>query len=86
MTTSKNTNGFQNPHRTPAEIREQLIDLNNLKAHATAYGTPDFASQLGMQSILAQERELKEELRVAILRESPSISAEPIAAQDQPSE
>ncbi len=70
MTASVMRSGLQAPPRSTTEIREQISDLTKVKASATAYGTPDFASQLGMQSILGHEQELLEELRAAELLES----------------
>jgi hypothetical protein len=69
MIASTTLNDFP-PPRSTSEIREQLAALNKVKTQALAYGTPDFASQVGMQSILRHEQELLEELRAAELLES----------------
>src|SRR5438093_1067377 len=37
--------------RSIKEIRRQLADLARVKAAAGAYGTPDFASQVGMRTV-----------------------------------
>lgn len=58
-------NSLPIPYRTTAEIRAQLADLAKRKAQATASGTSDFASRIGMQSILKHEQELLEELTAA---------------------
>jgi len=56
--------------RSVQEIQEQLADLDKVKRVAENYGTPDFASQLGMRSLLAHQRELLDELRAAKLLET----------------
>lgn len=70
MTVSAMRSGLRGSPRSTAEIREQLADLVKVKASATAYGKPNFASQIAMQSILGHEQELVEELRAAELLES----------------
>ncbi|MCX7011168.1 MAG: hypothetical protein NTW86_01140 [Candidatus Sumerlaeota bacterium] len=56
--------------RSSRIIREQLADLASVKKETLAYGTPDFASRMGRESILRHEAELQEELRAAELIES----------------
>jgi hypothetical protein len=60
------------PPRSSQDVRAQLTDLAKVKAITSAYGTPDFASRLGMQGVLGHEEELLEELRAAEMVESGS--------------
>ena len=53
--------------RPAAEVQRQLADLARVHRAAEAYGTPDPASQAGMNSLLAHEQELKDELHAAKL-------------------
>ncbi len=45
-----------------------------MKAKAEAHGTADFASRIGLQSLLGHEQELLEELRAAEMLESGSAA------------
>ncbi|HTU90808.1 MAG TPA: hypothetical protein VMF69_12085 [Gemmataceae bacterium] len=65
MTDSIAHDGVPIAYRTSAEIREQLADLAKLKAQAEQLGTADFASRIGMQSILEHEQALLKELCAA---------------------
>ena len=56
--------------RSVKEIQEQLADLDKVKRVAENYGTPDFASELGMRSLRNHWRELLDELRAAKLLET----------------
>lgn len=58
------------PPREAAVIEVQLRDLGEVKAAAVAYGYPDFASQMGWETLQAQEKTLHAELRAAQLLES----------------
>ena len=71
--TAQNTNAHADP-RAAAEVRRQLADLARLRETARAYGTPDFASRVGLDSILGHEQSLLEELRAAELLESESAA------------
>lgn len=51
--------------RSVRQIQEQLTDFDEVMRSAEEYGTPDFASELGMQSLLTHRRELLDELRAA---------------------
>ena len=66
--TSEETQGL----RTVSEIREQLLDLAKVRHAAEAYGTLDFASQIGLESILRHQDALHEELRASEMLESGS--------------
>ncbi len=51
--------------RTPEEIREQIRDFEKVVKLAEEYGTPDVASQLGLESIRLHAESLSQALRVA---------------------
>ena len=51
--------------RSVQKIQEQLADLDKVKRVAENYGTPDFASKLGMRSLLTHRQELLDELQTA---------------------
>ena len=74
MTTLTAINAIQAPPRSTREIKRELADLATVKAKAEAHGTPDFASRIGLQSILGHEQELVEELRAAEMLESGSAA------------
>ena len=61
---------IHNPPRAAAEIRHQLADLEDVKRAAQSLGASDFASKVGLASVLAHEKELQEELHAAELLES----------------
>ena len=56
--------------RAVQEIQEQLDDLDEVIHFAENYGTPDFASKLGMRSLLGHRQELLDELQAAKLLET----------------
>ena len=56
--------------RPAAAIKAQLADLREVNEAAAAYGTPDFASRLGWETLQAQEKILQDELRATELLES----------------
>src|SRR3990172_9137780 len=75
--------------RPIAVIRKQLSDLKGVKQEASEYGTPDFASKMGMRSILNHESELLDELRAAQLLASSAdaeftLDGEPIRGNEIP--
>ena len=72
---------IHNPPRAAAEIRHQLADLEDVKRAAQSLGASDFASKVGLASVLAHEKELQEELHAAELLES-EADAELILAGD----
>jgi hypothetical protein len=72
MIALKDVNAIQSPPRSKREVERQLADLAKVKAKAETYGMPDFASKIGLQSILCHEQDLREELRAAELLESNS--------------
>ena len=55
--------------RTPEEIREQIRDFEKVVKLAEEYGTPDVASQLGLESIRLHAESLSQALRVAEISE-----------------
>jgi len=60
--------------RATPRIQEQLKDLDEVIQVAEKYGTPDFASELGMRSLLTHRQELLDELQTAEgLETRPSI-------------
>lgn len=74
MTTLTAVNSLQSPPRSTREIKRQLADLAKVKSQAEAYGTPDFASRISLQSLCDHEQELLEELRAAEMLESGSAA------------
>lgn len=57
--------GVESSPRSTHEIKQQLADFEKVRKLAENYGTPDFASTLGMQSICNLLDSLQQELRVA---------------------
>ena len=53
------------PTRSIEEILRQLADLATVRAAAELYGTPDFASELALKSIIKHQDELLTELEGA---------------------
>jgi hypothetical protein len=51
-------------------VRAQLADLIQVQEAAALYGTPDFASRLGWETLWSQDQALRAELRAAELLES----------------
>ncbi len=70
MTTVTSLTAFREAPRSSRAIREQLADLMKVKQAAEAYGTPDFASKMGLIALLNQEAMLQDELRAAEMLES----------------
>src|SRR5260370_39932735 len=58
--------------RTASEIHKQLTDLDEVRRVAEEYGSRDFASQVGLESITHHQESLREELRAAEMLESGS--------------
>ena len=52
-----------NAERSVSEIKSQIADLLEVKYAAETYGVRDFASQVGMLTVINHEVELMEELR-----------------------
>jgi hypothetical protein len=69
MTNPAVTNKSQGS-RSVSEIRRQLADLAEVRRVAESYGTPDFASQVGLESLTLHQESLHEELRAAEMLES----------------
>jgi hypothetical protein len=69
---NKNTTNEQNacPPRSVSEIKCQLAELAKIIESAEAYGTPDFASKMGLKSLRGLEEELRKELQAAEMLES----------------
>ncbi len=70
--------GAESSPRSSSEIKKQLAELANVRACAEHYGAIDFASQIGMRSILLHEASLQAELGEAEQRESTSAIGETI--------
>ena len=66
-----NSNGIRTP-RSVSEIRRQLAELVDVQRVAETYGTPDFASAFGLESISLHQDSLREELRASEMLESGS--------------
>lgn len=70
MNSEPQAEGGNSQPRSSREIKKQLADLSKVRAAAEHYGTPDFASRLGMRSILKHQTILSEELQAAEMLES----------------
>lgn len=62
--------GAKTSPRSTNEVKKQLADLSIVREAAEGHGTPDFASRLGMQSIVLHQNSLQQELRAAEMLES----------------